>query len=94
MDDIVHGVYRALDVGGFEVFKLGNAHPMPIDYMVNTLAHALQEPVRKKFVPTPAAEMLLTHADLTKSRQLLGYSPKVTFEEGIRRFVEWLNSRR
>jgi nucleoside-diphosphate-sugar epimerase len=37
--------------------------------------------------------MTLTHADLTKARQVLGYSPKVSFEEGIRRFAEWLKAR-
>jgi nucleoside-diphosphate-sugar epimerase len=34
--------------------------------------------------------MLLTHADLAKSGQALGYSPKIKFEEGIHRFAEWL----
>ena len=43
-------------------------------------------------IPIPAGEMLLTHADLTKTRQILGYSPKVSFEEGIRRFAAWLKS--
>jgi UDP-glucuronate 4-epimerase len=94
VDDVVDGILRALDAASrFDIFNLGNAHPVRIDYMVDTLAHALKKSVRKKFLPTPAGEMLLTHADLTKSRQLLGYSPKVSFEEGILRFVEWLKSR-
>ena len=45
-------------------------------------------------IPTPAGEMLLTHADLTKARRVLGYSPKVSFEDGIHRFAAWLKSRR
>ena len=61
--------------------------------MVDILGHALGKPVRRKFIPTPAGEMLLTHADLTKASQFLGYSPKVSFEDGIRRFAEWLKSR-
>ena len=60
--------------------------------MVNALERALQQPVRRKFVATPAGEMGRTHADLTKARRALGYSPKVSFEEGIRRFAEWLKS--
>jgi UDP-glucuronate 4-epimerase len=61
--------------------------------MVDTLGRALGKPVRRKFIPTPPGEMILTHADLTKARQVLGYSPKVSFEDGISRFVEWLKSR-
>jgi UDP-glucuronate 4-epimerase len=60
--------------------------------MVDALGRALGKTVRRKFQPTPAGEMLLTHADLTKARMSLGYSPKVNFEEGIRRFVNWLKS--
>jgi UDP-glucuronate 4-epimerase len=94
IDDIVDGVLLALDAPGkFDVFNLGNSRPVRIDEMVDILGRALEKPVRRKFIPTPAGEMVLTHADLTKARQILGYSPKVRFEEGIRRFAEWLKSR-
>jgi len=94
IDDIVDGILRALDSSGsFDVYNIGNSHPVRIDKMVDTLASALHKPVRRKFIPTPAGEMLLTHADLTKAHQVLGYSPQVSFEEGIRRFAEWMKSR-
>jgi UDP-glucuronate 4-epimerase len=94
IDDIVDGIRRALEApGNFDVFNIGNSHPVRIDEMVDTLGQALGKPVRRKFIPTPAGEMLLTHADLTLARQALGYSPTVSFSEGIRRFAEWLKSR-
>jgi len=94
IDDVVDGILLALDTPGrFDVFNIGNSHPIRIDEMVDTLGRALAKPVRRNFAPTPAGEMPLTHADLTKTRQVLGYSPKVTFEEGIRRFAEWLHAR-
>jgi UDP-glucuronate 4-epimerase len=95
IEDIIDGILLALDAPGkFDVFNIGNAHPVRIDEMVDTLGHSLGQPVRKKFIPTPAGEMIVTHADLTKASQILGYSPKVSFEEGIRRFAEWLQSRK
>jgi UDP-glucuronate 4-epimerase len=94
IDDIVDGILRALDAPGkFDVYNIGNSHPVRVDEMVDTLGRALGKPALKKFIPTPAGEMILTHADLTKATQFLGYSPKVRFEEGIRRFAEWLKSR-
>lgn len=30
-----------------------------------------------------------TYADITKAKELIGYEPKVTFEDGIRNFVKW-----
>lgn len=94
IDDIVEGIVRALKTPGrFDVFNLGNSHPVRVDYMVDTLARALGKPVQRKFLPAPPGEMVLTHADLTKARQVLGYSPKVSFEDGILRFADWLRTR-
>ena len=95
IDDTVDGILLALHAAGnFDVFNIGNSHPVRIDEMVDTLAQALGKPARRKFIPIPPGEMTLTHADLTNARQVLGYSPKVSFPEGIRRFAEWLKSRR
>jgi UDP-glucose 4-epimerase len=30
-----------------------------------------------------------SQADITKARELLGYEPIVTFEDGLRRTLEW-----
>ena len=94
IDDIVQGFLLALDYQGrFEVFNIGNSHPIRIDQMVDLLGRALQRPARRKFISTPAGEMTLTHADLTKAEKMLGYSPRVGFAEGIRRFADWLKPR-
>jgi UDP-glucuronate 4-epimerase len=94
IDDIVDGMLLALHAQGeFDIFNIGNSHPVRVDQMVDILGKALGIPVRRKFVPSPTSEMHITHADFTKAHQVLGYSPKVSFEEGIRRFVEWLKSR-
>ena len=59
IDDIVDGILCALESpGGFQVYNIGNSHPVRIDEMVNALERALQQPVRRKFVATPAGEMV------------------------------------
>jgi len=94
IDDTVDGIARALNATGeFDVFNLGNSQPVGINEMVDTLGRALGKPARKKFISTPPGEMTLTHADITKASQVLGYSPQVRFEEGIHRFAEWLKAR-
>ena len=95
IDDTLEGIVRALDAPGrFEIFNIGNSHPIRIDEMVDKLGAALGRPVHRKFIPAPAGEMVLTHADLRKANNLLGYSPRVAFEEGIPRFAEWLKQSR
>jgi UDP-glucuronate 4-epimerase len=40
-------------------------------------------------LPAQAGDVPLTYADISKSRQHLGYAPKVKIERGIPLFVEW-----
>ena len=34
-------------------------------------------------------ELFRTHADIGKAKNLLGYDPKVSFEDGIDEFLKW-----
>ena len=95
VDDVVAAFDRALEYNcSFEIFNLGNSRPVRLDYMVQTLEEALGKKAIRKSLPPPPGEMPVTYADLTKSRRFLGYEPKVGFEEGVRRFVEWLRTQK
>ncbi len=39
--------------------------------------------------PMPDADVAFTYADVGKARQLLGYEPRVSVEEGVARFFKW-----
>lgn len=40
-------------------------------------------------LPDQPGDVPRTAADVSKAQRLLGYEPKVSFEEGIRRTAEW-----
>jgi UDP-glucuronate 4-epimerase len=93
IDDIVDGFVAALDKPqGFEIFNLGCGNPVEnvrfveiIEQLVGKKANAIDK-------PAPASEPIVTFADVSKARQLLGYEPKIMVEEGLRRFVEWMRN--
>lgn len=90
VSDVVAAIDRALECRyAFDVFNVGNSRPVRLDYMIETLEGALGKKAPRKFLATPPGDMLLTVASLEKSRRLLGYNPVVSFEDGIRRFVDW-----
>lgn len=76
----------ASDVTG-EVFNVGSGAPQS----VNRLAQLIGGPVTR--VPKRPGEPDATHADIGKIRRLLGWSPKVGFDEGVAtmlgRLREW-----
>ncbi|MBM3804658.1 MAG: NAD-dependent epimerase/dehydratase family protein [Acidimicrobiia bacterium] len=93
VDDILDGIAATLLLQPeFEVFNLGNSHPVSLSRMIQLLAEQLGRPAlieAKEFQP---GDMPFTHANLSKARRMLGYEPRVSFEEGLSRFIAWFQT--
>ena len=48
--------------------------------------------IKPKFGPKRAGDVYRTSADISKIKSMLGYQPKVGFEEGLRRTVAWFEA--
>jgi UDP-glucuronate 4-epimerase len=91
IDDIVDGFVAALDKGlDWEILNLGCGRPVSNLEFVSTLEKLLDKKAVIIDTPIPDCEPLITYADITKARQLLGYEPKIMVEEGLRRYVNWM----
>jgi nucleoside-diphosphate-sugar epimerase len=94
-DDIVAGIIGAIEWTrtapiGMEPFNLGGNQPVPLRDMVASLGKALGREPRVQWAPMQPGDVQHTCADLSKSSTMLGYHPRVPFEEGLRRFATWL----
>ncbi|KKQ40004.1 MAG: NAD-dependent epimerase/dehydratase [Candidatus Moranbacteria bacterium GW2011_GWC2_37_73] len=90
IDDLVDGVVAALDtILGYEIFNLGNSNTVELNYFISTVEKILGKNANIKEYPMQPGDVLITNADLTKSRKLLGYNPKVKIEEGMSIFIKW-----
>lgn len=90
--DIVDGLLAALDRPdpfGYEVFNLGNSHPVRLRALIRLIENALGRSAVIELAPEQPGDVRLTYADIGKSRRLLGYQPRVPIEEGIERFCSW-----
>ena len=91
IDDIVDGFLSALDKPmAYEIINLGCGNPVENIELVHSLEKLLGRKAITEDVPTPASEPLITYADISKARRLLGYEPKVDIHEGLARFVDWM----
>ncbi|HEY2586962.1 MAG TPA: NAD-dependent epimerase/dehydratase family protein [Tepidisphaeraceae bacterium] len=91
IDDIVAGFVAALDrPQEYEIVNLGCSRPVENLEFVRTLERLLGREAKIVEAPCPPSEPLITYADITKARKLLGYEPKVNVEEGLGRFIRWV----
>ncbi|MDQ1089412.1 GDP-mannose 4,6-dehydratase [Siphonobacter sp. SORGH_AS_1065] len=91
ISDIITGIERALQYegSGFESFNLASGKPVTLRKLVSSLEIALGREAIYEHKEEQPGDVSQTYADLTKSRQLLGYEPTVSLEDGLREFVQW-----
>jgi UDP-glucuronate 4-epimerase len=91
VDDLVDGLVRALDRDlGFALLNLGAGRKVSVLDVVKTLEQELGVRAEIQWHPPQVGDVPRTWADISAAREALGYAPAVGFEEGVRRFVEWL----
>jgi UDP-glucuronate 4-epimerase len=96
VDDVVSGIEKALEwtiaqpAGAFEIFNIGENTTTSLARLVELIAGELEVTPRLRHLPNQPGDVQRTFADISKARDMLGYDPHTTMEEGIRRFVEWL----
>lgn len=94
VDDIARGTLAALATRGYEVINLGSDRPVTIRHVIERLEDSVGRRARIESLPVGAGEVLATQADIGKARRLLGWSPQVSLEEGLRECVEWYRRER
>ncbi len=95
IDDIIKGIMLAIDFifkksneGRNEIFNLGNDSPISTKFLLETLENKLNTRANIEINFT-SNELLRTHADISKAKNLLGYDPKISFNDGIKEFLIW-----
>lgn len=92
VDDIVAGVRAAVTYRGStsETFNLGNDRPVSLQSLVAALELVLERRATVEYRPLPPGDVPRTWAAIDRARELLGYDPRTTLEDGLARFAEWL----
>jgi len=91
VDDIINGIMQALTFQsqGFEIFNLGDSHPVALEYLIRLIEEAMGKKAKIKSLPMQPGDVPITSAEISKAKNILGYQPKVTIEKGIPLFVQW-----
>lgn len=97
--DIVDGIIRSCDYVEnnefvYEVLNLGNSSPVSLKEMIDTIGRAVGVTPTIKQLPMQPGDVERTFADVSKAKALIGYEPQVSFEQGIKNFVEWYKQNR
>lgn len=90
VDDIAQGTVLAAKPLGYEIINLGGGNnPYTLLQMIELMEKYSGKKAKLKLSAKIAADMDVTWADISKAKSLLGWEPKIGFEEGIKRLMDW-----
>lgn len=92
--DICAGLLAAItadNVVGLAI-NLGNSSPIEIRQLIARLEAEFGKTAKIRQIAERPEDLPITFADLTKAERLLGYKPKVSFDDGIPEYVSWFKS--
>ncbi len=90
LDDIANGTIKALKPLGYEIINLGGGNkPYSINYMINLMEKLLDKKSVIDNQPFQRTDMKETWADIRKAEKILEWKPQISFEEGMKRTVDW-----
>ncbi|MGD8984863.1 MAG: NAD-dependent epimerase/dehydratase family protein [Desulfobacteraceae bacterium] len=90
IDDVVEGTIAALEKPfAYEVFNLGNSDPIELMDFIGIIEEELGREAQKNMMPLQPGDVLETSADIGKSKNMLGFSPRTPIREGIKKFLAW-----
>ena len=75
-----------------EVFNVGGGSRVTLMELLAIMERIIEQPIRQNHVAKAAGDARHTSADVTKAKEILGYSPQVSLADGLAKEWEWVRS--
>jgi len=72
-----------------EVFNVGLGMPNSVNQLFKHLKEIIGSDIKPNYCPVRLGDVRKTHADMQKAKELLNFSPKVDFVQGLKKTVKW-----
>ena len=90
VNDIASGTIAAIQNVGYEIINLGGGrNPVSLNTIIEKLETLIGKKAKIDYKPFHIADLMETWADIDKARNILGWEPKVSLDEGLEKSVSW-----
>ncbi|MEM7105970.1 MAG: SDR family NAD(P)-dependent oxidoreductase [Bacteroidota bacterium] len=97
VEDIVESIYRLAEKGEYlngpmpqnAIFNIGYGEPVELETLVDEIQKNLNQQAIIRYEEIQQGDMINTWADNAALKALIGYSPKVSIQEGLKLTADW-----
>jgi UDP-glucose 4-epimerase len=72
-----------------KVLNVGNGAPNTVNELFYALREITGAKVEPQYLPERKGDVRKTHADISRAKEIVGWTPRVNFREGLERAVEY-----
>lgn len=76
-------------VAPFRVVNIGNSDPVQLTDFIEAIEAATAKHAKRNLMPIQAGDVPATWADASLLKELTGYSPSTSVQDGVLNFVDW-----
>ena len=93
VDDNVEGMWRLLHSDFAEPVNIGNPHELTVLAFAEAVQRLIGSQCPIEHRPLPQDDPRVRRPDIARAREVLGWEPRVPFDEGMRRTIAWFRER-
>ena len=71
------------------IYNIGNANPTSLMNYISAIEDCLGLKAKKEFLPLQMGDVPSTSSDCSELESWIGYKPRTSVNDGVRKFVEW-----
>ena len=93
VDDLIEGIMRLFERGGPEPMNVGNPGEFTVRELADIVLRLTGSPSAVVYEPLPTDDPKQRRPDISAAKQRLGWEPKCSLEDGLRRTIEYFQAR-
>lgn len=93
IDDVIEGIVRSIPIpDGYKLINMGGDKPVSLIYLIRIVENILGKKAKIIYKSQRKEEIAQLYPDIGKARKFLNWTPKISIEEGIKRYISWYDS--
>jgi dTDP-glucose 4,6-dehydratase len=93
VEDLIDGIEKLLKVEHHLPVNIGNPHEMTVLEFAKTIIELTGSKSEITYKPLPEDDPQVRQPDITKARTILGWEPKVSLAEGLKKTIEYFRTK-
>jgi len=92
ISDVVDALVKAMLYRGEEhVFNIGSGFGFSINEVIDAIEKVTGRQSQRRYLASRVFDVPINILDINRAKKYLGWTPKVEFENGLLKFVDWLS---